>query len=81
MSQQIPDSGENCAEETSVGSKDEVLVDDNVAYVEEEEEGVQGDSAGRVEGGNSVETLEVTMNESRDELVKALQEDHSLDSI
>ena len=40
---------------------------------------MQRDSAGGV--GNSVETLEVTMNESRDELVKALQEDHSLDSI
>ena len=81
VSQQIPDSGEDSAEETSVGSKDEVLVDDDVAYVEEEEKGVQGDSAGRVEEGNSVETLEVTMNESLDELVKALQEDYSLDSI
>ena len=34
MPQQIADSGEDSAEETSVGSKDEVLVDDDVAYVE-----------------------------------------------
>ena len=79
--QQIPDSGDVSAAETSVGSSVEVLGDDDVAYEEVEEEGVQGDCADSIEEDTRIKTLEMTVNKSKDELVKATRDDHSLDNI
>ena len=79
--QQVPHSVEDSAEETRVGNTEEILVDDDDSYVVEEEEGDQEDGADSVEKGPSEESLIEVVNKSRDELVKALHEDHSLHSI
>ena len=81
VTQQIPQSVEDRAEETRVGSMAENLVVDGDSYVVEEEEGVPEDGADSSEEGPSEESLGEIVNESRDELVKALHEDHSLDSL
>ena len=59
----------------------ENLAVDDVSYVVEEEEGVLEDSADSIGEGTGDECLGEIVNQSREELIKALHEDHSLDSL
>ena len=60
---------------------EESLVVEVDACDDVEREGEQGDGTVDVEVGTLEESLEKLFNESRDELVRALKQDHSLDSI
>ena len=78
---QVSDYDGNSAEVEDAGVMDECLVGEKDAYGDVEGEGETGDGAAQVEAGTLEESLEIPFNDSRDELVRALTEDHSLDSV
>ena len=83
MTPQTIVSNDDSVQVEETGSKIDGLADDDVSYDDVEAEGDQGDGAvDRGTGpGTFDKTLENPMNGSRDEMVKALSEDHSLDSL
>ena len=80
-SPQTTDFREDSAEVDDAGITDDVLAVGEESYDEVEGEHEQGDGAVDVGAVTLEETLEKPMNESRKELVKAISEDHSLDSL
>ena len=78
---ETPNSSGNSAEEKDVGIMEESLAVEVDAYDYIEGEGEMGDGAVDVEAGMLKKSLEKPFNESRDDLVRALKEDHSLNCI
>ena len=78
---QVSDYDGNSAEVEDAGVMDECLVGEKDAYGDVEGEGETGNGAAQVGAGTLEESLEIPFNDSRDELVRALTEDHSLDSV